>query len=550
MTNNNEGLLLGDNSKIKEHDVKLYTMVFLIFTFLCGGAFGIEEMIGEAGPGLTLVLLILLPFVWALPQALTASELGSAIPYTGGFYKWNQVALGEFWGFTAGWCRSLAQYAEMPVYIVLTVTYIGNLVPLTPVTAYLLKALVIIFFTFLNLRGIKEVGWVSMFLSIIILVAFAFVAVVGIANWQTNPFDPMYNPEEGFMWSLSAALAIGMWMYSGYASVSTLAGDVKDKSIVYKGLLIGLPLIMVMYVMPTMAGIASTGEEGWAAWGTGDVNYGSVAGLAGAGFTTAFIFVAIIGNASNFNTCMLSLSRGFYAICEDNLGPKIMIKVSEKRGVPTVSIISVAIVALIGCTFDFSTIVTVTVTLLMVDYVLIWISLIVLRVKHPEMKRPFKLPFNTAGCVAMVSPGILICIIALMVNGADYFFGGMIGLAFIPVLYVIFKRMHGGLTKLHPERYPVNPKTKLAYGDLNRFTMLFAVFTLLSLVASFFMPFYEGEWGPEYYMETYGPEGTYMFIITGIKWITGIYAVITAVLFALARKFDNKDMRPDSKIAS
>ena len=543
MTSNNSPLM-GDNSKIVPRDVKLYTMVFMVFSFLCGGAFGVEEMVSASGPGLTLLLLILLPFFWALPQAFTAAEMGSAIPYTGGFYKWNQAALGEFWGFTAGWCRSLAQYAEMSVYVVLAVNYLGYLVPLNGVESYLIKAAIILFFTFLNLRGIKEVGWVSTVLSLIVLVAFAFVAVVGFTKWSANPFDPVYNPDEGFLWSLSGGLAVGMWMYSGYTSVSTLAGDVKDKSIVYKGLLIGLPIIALTYVLPTMAGVAATGEGSWMKWSSESINYGTVAGMAGAGFATAFLVVAIVGNSSCFNTCMISLSRGFYAICEDNLGPNIMVKVSKKRGIPYISVISVAVVALLGCTFDFSTIVTVTVTLLMVDYVLIWISVIALRIRQPDMERPFRIPLGTKGVIAFVSPGIIICFVALMINGADYFLGGMVGLALIPVLYVYFKRAHGGLTKLYPDHYPVNPRTKLAYGDLGRFTRLFALFTILSLIACFFMPFYEGSWGPEYYMETYGFEGAYPFIISGIKWITVIYGVLTVVLYTLARKLDHKRMRP------
>ena len=77
------GILRGDNSKIVAKDITIAMMLFMIFSFCCGGAFGVEEMVSSGGPGLTLILLAILPFVWALPQALTAAELGSAIPYTG-----------------------------------------------------------------------------------------------------------------------------------------------------------------------------------------------------------------------------------------------------------------------------------------------------------------------------------------------------------------------------------------------------------------------------------------------------------------------------------
>ena len=73
----------------------------MIFCLCAAGAYGIEDMIPMAGPGLTLVMLIVLPFLWSIPMAFVASELGSAIPQEGGFYKWVQRACGEFWGFQA-----------------------------------------------------------------------------------------------------------------------------------------------------------------------------------------------------------------------------------------------------------------------------------------------------------------------------------------------------------------------------------------------------------------------------------------------------------------
>jgi len=92
---------------LKKHRMTTSTVVFMIFCLCAAGAYGIEDMIPNAGPGLTLVMLILLPFVWSTPMGLVASELGSAIPEEGGFYKWVQRACGEFWGFQAGWWRTI-----------------------------------------------------------------------------------------------------------------------------------------------------------------------------------------------------------------------------------------------------------------------------------------------------------------------------------------------------------------------------------------------------------------------------------------------------------
>src|SRR5665254_21027 len=70
----------------------------MIFCLCAAGAYGIEEMIPEAGAGLTIVMLLVLPIVWSTPFAFVAAELGSARPQEGGYYKWVQEACGEFLG--------------------------------------------------------------------------------------------------------------------------------------------------------------------------------------------------------------------------------------------------------------------------------------------------------------------------------------------------------------------------------------------------------------------------------------------------------------------
>ena len=80
---------------MKRTRVPLFSAFFMIYIFVSGGSFGIEEMVASSGPGLTLLLLLALPIVWALPMALIASELGSALPDSGGFYVWARRGLGH-----------------------------------------------------------------------------------------------------------------------------------------------------------------------------------------------------------------------------------------------------------------------------------------------------------------------------------------------------------------------------------------------------------------------------------------------------------------------
>lgn len=55
---------------------------------------------------------------------------------------------------------------------------------------FIIKAAMIVFFTWINVRGVKDVGIVSTVLSILVMAAFAMVAICGLLNWEQNPIVP------------------------------------------------------------------------------------------------------------------------------------------------------------------------------------------------------------------------------------------------------------------------------------------------------------------------------------------------------------------------
>ena len=68
MSENNKPVTTGSNmDQLAKHDMKVRDIVMLVFCLVAAGAFGIEEMIPASGPGLTLVLLVLFPIIWAMP---------------------------------------------------------------------------------------------------------------------------------------------------------------------------------------------------------------------------------------------------------------------------------------------------------------------------------------------------------------------------------------------------------------------------------------------------------------------------------------------------
>ncbi len=531
---------------LKKHDIRVSTVVFMIFCLVAAGCYGIEEMIPECGPGLTIIMLCVLPFVWGLPFGLVASELGSVRPQEGGYYKWVQEALGEFWGFQAGWWRTISIYIDNTTYVILAGGYAATVWDMSRPMEFGLKFTMIAIFTIINIRGVKDVGIASTVLSILVMVAFAVVAVCGFLNWggdaetaSTISFRITPEPAEGisdWFFYIAGGISIGMWMYSGYESMSTIAGEVENPQVIPKGTIITVPLIMAVYIFPTVAGLGSIGN--WENWGTeaGSVGYSDVVShFWGPAFGIIFVIVAILAQCSIYNTYIASGSRGFFSLADDNLAPPVMVKCDKKFGVPYVAVLSVGIFNLIFCMFPFGFIVILDCALLMASYILVYISAMVLRKRIPEEEYKFRIPGGYGFlCLICIIP-ICVAIFATYVNGSDYYLGGMLGIITGPILYFIWRKRYGGLTAKDPERFPVNKKTGLAEGDTKRMAFLFFIMTVMNIAALFFEPWYEGwdtddAWESGDYFDGIVENISVDKILGSIQ--TGLY-LLTAVCFIL-----------------
>ncbi|MDO4176811.1 MAG: APC family permease [Bacillota bacterium] len=553
-----------EQPQLAKANIKVSTVVFMIFCLVAAGCYGIEEMIPECGPGLTIIMLCVLPFVWGLPFGMVASELGSVRPQEGGYYKWVQEALGEFWGFQAGWWRTISIYIDNTSYVILAGGYAATVWDLGLGGEFALKFAMIAIFTIINIRGVKEVGSVSTILSLLVMAAFAFVAICGFINWggdaetaSTISFRITPEPAEGlsdWFFYIAGGISIGMWMYSGYESMSTLAGEVANPQVIPKGTLVTIPVIMATYILPTVAGLGSLGQ--WEDWGTeGDcVGYADVpAHFFGPVWGIIFVIVAILAQCSIYNTYITSGSRGFFALADDNLTAKVMVKTSE-RGVPYVSVLSVGIFNLIFCMFPFGFIIVLDVALLLSSYIMVYISVVILRKRIPKEDYLWRIPGGTGFLKLLCIVPSCVAIFAFFVNGSDYYTFGMVGILTGPVMYIIWRRMYGGLSAKNPEAFPMNPKTKLAIGDTRRISFLLLVVTVMNIVALLFEPWYEDWfgadcWGSGDYFDgileaaSAGEEAARYAAIVGtiriVLWVmTIVCAIACIIIYAISKKVE------------
>jgi amino acid transporter len=456
---------------LRRAQVRVVTVFFMIYILVSGGSFGIEDMVSSSGPGLTLLLLVLLPIFWALPMALIASELGSAIPGEGGFYVWARRALGDFWGFQTAWWWSLSIFVDSSVYIVLAVGYLQNWLGFDQIWFYVICWVIIAVFAAMNIVGVRLIALSSTLFSVIILAPFVALIVVGLAKWNFDPLTPVTVPDAPLFGTggvFALGLAIGVWMYSGYESMSTLSGEIRNpQKIIPRALMLAVPFIIVMYVLPTVAGLAAYGH--WDSWATvagdGYVSFVEIGRkLGGSALGVALLASALLGNLALYLDYLASGARPLFAIAADGLFPRSVSRVSGRFGTPVVAILLMAALNAVLIIGPFQNLVVIDVILFISAYVLIFVSAARLRVTEPGLKRPFRVPLPTWGMVAMVVPPIAIVFFTIYVNATDrstellgttgfkvlgvnvgwYGMAGFAALFSGPVLYYVFRAIYGG----------------------------------------------------------------------------------------------------------
>ena len=87
--------IIAERRKLKR-ELTLLPLFGLIYFTVSGGSFGIEALVGWSGPGLAMLLIIITPLIFSLPNMLMVRELNSMMPVEGGYYHWIKQAFGPF----------------------------------------------------------------------------------------------------------------------------------------------------------------------------------------------------------------------------------------------------------------------------------------------------------------------------------------------------------------------------------------------------------------------------------------------------------------------
>ena len=416
----------------------LFYLVFVMFSYTTGGPFGLEDMVTTSGPGITLIYLLVLPFFWSIPVSLVSAELTTAMPVEGGFYRWTRAAFGDFWGFLAGWWNWSASFLLGGAYAVLFTDYLLYYFPkMAWWEHYLISVSIVALLTWINVRGIQMVGQVATALEIFIFVPVMTMIVLALTHWRFDPFRPWLVPHQEKFKVFGVGLALGLWLYSGYEQLSTVAEEVENPNKAYpRALAVVVPLSIAAYFLPTFAGLASAGS--WEKWHTGF--FSDAARMIGGNWLGHWMtLAAVMCNIALLNSTMLTTTRMPFAMAEDGYLPDVLIGKHPRYGTPWLAIlISAGIYALLAWQ-SLVQLISVYTWLRSATTILTVLSAWKLRRTQPDLRRSFVVPGGRTGLAYVVAAPVLMAIVALL--GGDRFgtVGGAIAMLLGPLVYVLIR---------------------------------------------------------------------------------------------------------------
>ncbi len=401
---------------------RLDTVLFLISAMVVVDTIG-AIAVGGAEAFTWLVVLFVFFFV---PSALISAELGAAIPEEGGAYVWVRMAFGRF----AGSLTSLFYWAGTPMWLGGSVAIVAMSVfeafigGLSTPGAFCFGLVFIALATAGAVVPLRWGKWVPtsgavgqiLLLSTFTLTVVLYGAEHGFHRLAVHDFRP-----SGAVFI--AVVPILLYSFVGVELPTTAAEEMRDPrrdipaaigtAGVAQALMYGVPILAVLLVLPagqitSLHGLIDAMRTVFTVYG-GEVAADGSVHLGGAGvvvaWASAWVFIWVL--VASGSAWIMGAGRAQAAACLDGAGPRVLGRISPRSGVPVVMGLVSGAVSAAAMTLAlwltggdgqkyFSVALVVAITMIVLAYLLIYPCFICLRLTHPGLERPFRVPGGVA----------------------------------------------------------------------------------------------------------------------------------------------------------
>ena len=395
--------------------------------------------IGVAGWGGFAIAAVLMAVMY-LTLVLSLAEMSAAIPAAGGGYSFARQVMGPSGGYLTG-LAVLIEYVLAPAAIVV---FIGAAVEaLVGLNGPVIYATFYFIFVSIHLIGAGEALKLMMVITALAVFAILATAITLFGSFETaNLFDIAPDPSIAganeylpFGWhGVWAALPFGMWLFLAIEGVPLAAEEAKDPATdVPRGIVGAMLFLLVTAVLVVFLLAGAVGADA-----IGNSPVPLVDALKLTGNTTLATTVNVLGLAgliASFFSIIYGYSRLVFALSRAGYLPRFLSLTNERKAPVWALAIPAVLGFLISLTREGDLIIAMAVVGATISYALMALSHILLRIKHPDMHRPYKTPggvFTSSICLVLAvialtgvyafDPRAFNYTIVLYVIGALYYF--------------------------------------------------------------------------------------------------------------------------------
>jgi APA family basic amino acid/polyamine antiporter len=401
-----------------------------------------------------------------LAGALTFAELGAAMPRAGGHYVYLNEAYGPLWGFLCGWILFLVYMSGGIAALAAAFSeYLGGFWPAVSTGRQLfavdvlpgppelvwrvsagqvVAAVSIMILSGVNWWGVREGKLVQNVLTVIKIGVLAVIVVLGLTATKGRGFDLVWRPAgldfSQLLVAFGVALVAVSWAFDGWNNVNFAAGEIRDPAKnLPRALFLGTAGVTLLYVLVNVVyfrgvSLAEMSGEVRIAEQAATALFGGRAGV----LVGTAVMISILGS---LNGSILTGPRIYYAMAKDGLFFRQAARVHPRNRTPDVAI---AMQAVWACALALTGTFVQLFTFVMFVSILFWIAaagaVIVLRVKRPDLPRPYRVPGYPAVPVLFMLAAAGILVSSLRESPVESLAGlGLTALG-IPV-YIIWKKL-------------------------------------------------------------------------------------------------------------
>ncbi|MCD4677897.1 MAG: APC family permease [Desulfobacula sp.] len=328
----------------------LFAVSFIAIGFMIGG--GVFVFTGIAlkitGPALPLAyaLAVIPVFISTLPMAM----LGSAIPSTGGNYKYPCRMFSPGIAFVGIWTYALSSFfGQIPLLANGCATYIQSFLPDIPSMTIALG--LVTFFYLINLLGIKFAAITQGILVIILITALLVYGGTGLVELNPGNFNNIWQKGTG---NILLGTALLTFTYFGANSIIELGGEIIDPGkIIPKAFMICFPIVAGIYILVATATVGMASFEILSESKEPLILVSNMMFKA-PGRLFFILGGAIIALTTTLNAIFITGTKSLLIMIEDDLFPRSIGKISQQFKTPYRALTVFWILAILGVISRFS----------------------------------------------------------------------------------------------------------------------------------------------------------------------------------------------------